>query len=323
MWNIEDIHQLQIEITTVCNARCPGCARLNLKKFNHMSLDSWNKIIQNFNNIKTIKFNGNFGDFICHPRSLEFLKLLPTNLNIEISTNGGIRDSDYWKELSEVLIKFKNHMVIFGIDGTDQITHSNHRINTNFEKVINNAKIFIQSGGNAAWKMITFEENKHQIVEARKLAILYKFKRFLLLNSYAHKLSNDLTSLNQNEYFEFLKFNYDFNPFEKIINSNNQENCFWNKMRMLQIMSDGSVWPCCYMALDNLDELPFIKNKKIPTLNEFSLKEILSSELFQNYFSNEIKKSEISFCNDRCPARVKTDTYYQYFKRKIINLEKI
>jgi MoaA/NifB/PqqE/SkfB family radical SAM enzyme len=263
MWNIEDIHQLQIEITSVCNAKCPGCARLNLKKFSHMSLEIWNKVIQSLinSNIKTIKFNGNFGDFICHPTSLDFLKLLPKNLNIEISTNGSIRTNEYWKELAKILLDFKNHIVIFGIDGIDQTSHSRHRINTEYNRIINNAQVFIQSGGIAAWKMITFKENKDQILEARRLAIQYKFKRFLLLNSYTQKLNNNLTALDQKEYFNLLKFNYDFSPLEKIAGKNGQENCFWNNMRMLQIMSDGSVWPCCYMALDDLEALPFIKNK--------------------------------------------------------------
>lgn len=325
MWNIEDIHQLQIEITSVCSAGCPGCARLKLKKFNHMNQNIWQQIVQpiNLKHIKKINFNGNFGDFIYHPTSVDFLDLLPRSLEIEISTNGSIRNEEYWIKLANTLKEFKNHLVNFAIDGVTNETHSRHRINTDLDQILTNAQTFIKSGGFAGWKMITFNENKHQIFQARKLSLAYKFKRFKILNSYSKKLSNGLTALNFNEYSFFSKLNFYLTPFEKVLENSDHNDCIWKHWRMVQILSDGSVWPCCFMSSDDVHQLPFVENKDIPTLGKYNLKEIFDSELFQNSFSKEIKKIGDSFCNKRCPARVEDHTYNKYYNNNSIILKKL
>ena len=46
--------------------------------------------------------------------------------------------------------KRHNFNIIFGIDGSDEISEL-HRCNTSFEKVINNAKAYINKGGKAHW----------------------------------------------------------------------------------------------------------------------------------------------------------------------------
>ena len=50
--------------------------------------------------------------------------------------------------------------VTFGIDGLQDTNHL-YRISTNFDKIIKNAKAFIDAGGFAKWHMLVFEHNEH------------------------------------------------------------------------------------------------------------------------------------------------------------------
>jgi MoaA/NifB/PqqE/SkfB family radical SAM enzyme len=57
-------------------------------------------------------------------------------------------------------------------------THKLYRRNTNWDKIIENARAFIQAGGNAEWVMTIFKHNEHQIDECRTLSSQFGFKNF-------------------------------------------------------------------------------------------------------------------------------------------------
>merc|ERR1711991_170093 len=83
-------------------------------------------------------------------------------------TNGGYKSKEWWS--------------VFAIDGLAD-THHLYRVNTRFERVIENAKAFIEGGGNAQWSFIRFGHNQHQEEQARKLAKEIGFKSFTACNS--------------------------------------------------------------------------------------------------------------------------------------------
>ena len=80
-------------------------------------------------------------------------------------------------QVDEVLIKKIDN--IFPIDGLAD-TNSMYRRMTNFDKIMDNANAFISAGGNAHWKMIEFEHNKHQIEEARTVGKENGFANFTI-----------------------------------------------------------------------------------------------------------------------------------------------
>ena len=73
MYNIEDIREVHLEISSLCNARCPECPR-NYRGFpyndgypeTNLTLDQVQQIFDpNFiGQIETLLINGNYGDFI-------------------------------------------------------------------------------------------------------------------------------------------------------------------------------------------------------------------------------------------------------------------
>ena len=187
MSNIEydKITGLHLELTTKCNAFCPMCNR-NYKgkvreklKMTELSLEDCKKILNKdfLSKLKLISMCGVFGDPINNRdllKIIEYIYSINPKVVINIYTNGSIHNRNWWTKLANTL---KNGRVIFGIDGLSKVSEL-HRCNTDFNKVISNAKTYIDAGGIAQWDYIVFKHNEHQVDEARKLSEELGFATF-------------------------------------------------------------------------------------------------------------------------------------------------
>jgi len=183
MYKYSDIRNVHLEISTRCNAACPGCPRnlcgvdiIDDFPLHDMTLDEAERIFtpQFLKQLKSININGNLGDFITAREGLAIVKYFRQHnkqLIIDISTNAGVR-SDIWAELAHlgVIVKF----CLDGLEGT----HELYRQQTRWSTVIDNAVAFIQAGGHATWKMIRFDHNQHQEEECRQLSKQLGFDSF-------------------------------------------------------------------------------------------------------------------------------------------------
>ena len=191
MYNYHDIRTVHLELTERCNASCPMCAR-NINggetnpwlHDNELSLEDIKKIFPNdlIQQLNHIYMCGNFGDPIVAKDTLEIFRhfsSVNSSILLSMNTNGSARQEDWWTELASVLGK---GYVIFSIDG---LTDTNHlyRKGTNFERIIKNAKAFIDAGGRAVWEYIVFAHNEHQVEEARNLADELGFEKFQVKKS--------------------------------------------------------------------------------------------------------------------------------------------
>jgi len=112
MW-YKSIKELQIELTSVCNAECPMCARnVNGKGLNpYITLKSlplkWFKDNITPKQIKQLKkmfFCGNMGDPASAPEFIEiaeYFKQHSPGLIVGLNTNGGLKTKDWWKRLGK------------------------------------------------------------------------------------------------------------------------------------------------------------------------------------------------------------------------------
>ena len=178
---------LHLETSSVCNAACPMCPRELDKGFNKdtdaVSL-SLNQIKDMFDetfirNLDSMFMCGNYGDPASAPECLEIFKYFK-NINPKISlgmhSNGSLRNKIWWGELGSILSGNKDYCY-FSVDGLKDTNHL-YRINTNFDKIIENAEAFIKAGGRAHWEYLVFEHNEHQVEEARHLAESMGFVNF-------------------------------------------------------------------------------------------------------------------------------------------------
>jgi MoaA/NifB/PqqE/SkfB family radical SAM enzyme len=183
VFNFNQLKGIHLEITNRCQAACPMCARNHHGGLPNPNLVEGDWTLEDFKKIMTPEvlnqleyyyFCGNFGDPMVNNdliSMVEYSNAIAPHVSIRIHTNGGARKTEWWKQLAEVCVE--NDTVIFALDGL-QDTHHLYRVNTTYERVVENAKAFIDAGGNAHWAMIVFKHNEHQVEECRKIAHDYR-----------------------------------------------------------------------------------------------------------------------------------------------------
>jgi MoaA/NifB/PqqE/SkfB family radical SAM enzyme len=266
IYNYRDIRILHLEISSLCNAECPLCPRnfngypLNTDYIEHnMTLAECKKIFvpQFVQQLTEILINGNFGDMVMNPETVDIIQYFKTanpDLKIHISTNGAARSSKFWQDLAEL-----NCEVAFCLDGLED-THSLYRRNTLYSTVLRNAQTFITAGGQAHWKMIQFDHNRHQIDSARLLSQQLGFVYFNLITSgrdtgpvfdrekkithilgdYRGSLDFDTLLARQNLP---LRLNNVAPPAKQIA-------CKVQKDKSIYVNSLGEIYPCCWLGFN-------------------------------------------------------------------------
>ena len=265
MLSVDQITSLDLEISSYCVASCPMCPR-NFYGMKHNAGYSVTSISQkNFqkvfgkkfvNRLKFVKFNGNFGDFNMNPEAaqiVEYLRENNKNVDIEIHTNGHSRDAIFWRRLAN-----SNPTVCFDLDGLED-THHLHRVGTSFSRVIKNAKSFIDAGGQAIWKMILFDHNKHQVTECRKLAHELGFCDFCVVNdgrndafvfnndgSYSHTIGTPQhrKPTDAHELLQWKKAH----KWSSAVKVKKTINCQAILDRRIFMSSNGDIFPCCWLG---------------------------------------------------------------------------
>lgn len=186
----ENISQLHLEFSALCNAVCPSCRRYPvagyevLPSINNSQVWTLAEVKERFpaNDIKHIKqylVNGNYGDFVTNHEAIDILEYLhqsSPNSSISISTNGSARSETWWADLAR---RCTNTEVFFCIDGLED-THNLYRRQTDWKTIIRNAQAFASAGGKSVWTMTTFEHNEHQIDQCRQLSKDLGFAKFEL-----------------------------------------------------------------------------------------------------------------------------------------------
>ena len=208
--------ELTIEVTSNCQAKCPGCIRHKVFNPNtdqvsappknwNLPVDVHNRLIDSVaDKIKYLTYDGSFGDSPFHPDFLELIEYSASKLkgdmpnetsgdgkgnlhpdfnglhDMTISTNGSYKPPSFWKRLGEILNEHLpgRHHVMFDLDGTDNETQNMYRVGTDFNKIIKNAEAFISGGGEAVWKMIPFDFNDELEETAKMLAAKHGFQKF-------------------------------------------------------------------------------------------------------------------------------------------------
>lgn len=239
---------LHLEPTDACNAACPQCAReqpslFDKSNLHHLTLPQIKELFndEQIQQLDKMLMCGVYGDPAAGKHTLEiyeyFRSINPT-ITLGMNTNGGLRQPQWWANLGKIL-NLQTDYVVFSIDGLSDTNHI-YRRNVNWDTVIKNAQAYIKHGGNAHWDMLVFEHNQHQVDQAEKLAQELGFKWFRA------KVSRRF-----NEYpVEFLKRPKRWA--DPIVNSGVIE-CQALKEHSLYISAKGTLYPCCFLGITNLD----------------------------------------------------------------------
>jgi MoaA/NifB/PqqE/SkfB family radical SAM enzyme len=297
MYKFDEITEVHLEITSKCQAKCPMCAR-NLQggKVNPL-IDLDEVTLEQFKEwfpvafimrLKSLYMCGNLGDPIVAKDTVAIFKYLRTHnssLQLRMHTNGSGRHAEWWKELAALDV-----YVIFGIDGLSD-THSLYRINTDWNKIIENATTFISSGGSARWDMIVFQHNEHQVEDCRLLSQQLGFAEFTVKHTSRFR-EGKLNVLNDEGKTINILFptSKSHSMIDKVKKAKEETlptiYCKAKKTNQIYISATGTVTPCCWTDMEYIIPLstPRIDYLDVighwPNLKKQSLHEIFTTGYF-------------------------------------------
>ena len=175
-----------INLTNLCNARCPQCQRtaeIGLGTLKDLPMITWS--LQDFMNyfpknclddIKEYSFCGTWGDPLM-AKDIEAICdyiLNNSQANILITTNGSIRSKDFYTRLGNK--SGKRLTMIFDIDGVDETMHQKYRRGTSLNKVLNNMLALSRTDAIVCSQTILFKHNQHHQKQIKELATVYGSK---------------------------------------------------------------------------------------------------------------------------------------------------
>jgi sulfatase maturation enzyme AslB (radical SAM superfamily) len=247
------------------NSGYPDC-ELSLEQFKHiLTPDVLAMIMQPTSSLNQksqgVSFNGNLGDFASARDAIEIVKYLTDhNVNVYINTNGSLRNTNWWAQLAHPRVT-----VGFALDGLAD-THSLYRQDTNWNKIVNNAQAFIAAGGQAIWRFIPFEHNRHQEEDCRALAKELGFLNFENIydgrdstpvftrtGEYSHQIGFDTRPAAAVPKIQDLLHGHITWFDAKTVVSNKDKtplnlHCTHKIHREIYIAANGTVYPCCYLG---------------------------------------------------------------------------
>lgn len=316
MYNFKDIKNIHLEITTKCQARCPMCPRringgmLNpLFELTEIDLDTFKEWfpVSFIQQLERINLCGNLGDPIIASDCLEILnyvKDINPNIHLRMHTNGSARNIQWWQRLAKT-----NTSVTFGIDGLAD-THKLYRIDTDFDKIIDNAGSFIRAGGVAEWAMLVFEHNEHQIEECRELSKTIGFNKFTLKHTSRFQ-DNKLHVLNNEGRTSHILYptqkskDMIFKIEESLKVDKPYISCKAQSGKEIYVSATGIISPCCWLdfswilprqdsRIEYMDRI-----NMLPSLKTQSFEEIFNSNYF-NSIADTWNNTPLKECAKQC-----------------------
>lgn len=158
----------------MCGSVAPGLEQVDLSLEDIRTIFGPSLVSQ----LQGIDFCGSYGDPAMAPDLLaivDHFRLGSPGSRLVIFSNGGLRAPAWWRELASVL--GRPSRVVFGIDGIGD-TNAVYRRNVVFDRVMANARAFIEAGGEAQWDFLVFKHNESQLAEAEALSREMGFAAF-------------------------------------------------------------------------------------------------------------------------------------------------
>jgi len=348
-WELEKL-KVNLDITTYCNAKCPQCNRTNkdgLERNSFVPLFHWTlpevKVAfpkEEMYYIHYLLISGTWGDAIMNPEVYDIADylcgVLPKGSRLQITTNGSIRDEDWWFKFSGLSVKHKGKLVVkFDIDGIDQEMHSYYRRNTSLDKVLKNMEAFSYNA-RAISQTIVFKHNQEHLKEIKELVEKHGSQEHVFVKSdrgFGIKEIKPYTFTDENGNQQILEradieFNETFMthfqdeiPDKKVL-------CKWGYDNFVKINFDGQVWPCCHFSdkeyheeYDKFKSLDIIKEYDLMRLDnniKFTpLSKILSNSWFRGKLQDSIENQPSEYCLKHCSTKVRPYSSMQHRTTKI------
>ncbi len=317
--NIEELH---VEITNLCNAACPMCARNNsgFGMSENPGWGSWSKgeakkvFSDSLPNLKRVFFCGTHGDPTAAPHLFEAVKICKERgLRVSIYTNGSARQEQWWKDLSQLLDE--KDKIVFGIDGIE--TNHLYRQKTDIKKILSHLQICCDSAVSTQWDFLVFKHNEYELEKCKDLARNMGVDHFFLRKT--ARFYNDIFEVRgANDRITHLleppissEYRHpDTNTIREIhqtLPKNYSIACGYRQLKKIYVNSRLEVFPCCYISDENERLRLNINPEKIQIpLKEFNLRHYDWTQILENSFYKKdfvdsfISKNVLDRCIRTC-----------------------
>lgn len=327
MYQLSDIRTIHLEMTERCQAGCPFCPRfmedgsVNPRLIN--AEISISKARQYFDKrlIKQLDrmfMCGNYGDPIIAKDTLEvfeYFRYTNRNISLDMHTNGGARDKDWWKDLASILYN-DSSTVTFSIDGLQDTNHI-YRKNVNWNKVMDSAESFIRAGGNATWSFLVFRHNEHQVNEAKRISEIMGFKKFVAKKSARFTSSRAKNNLDllpprnpdyQNENINLLQEIIETHGTVESFYDRNTIDCMVAAEKSIYVSARGLLFPCCWLGgiYDQRNEqlLDLLRSYDRIDLNKNTIDQVFDSGVFRDiektWSCSSTSEGKLKTCSKMC-----------------------
>jgi len=325
------IRKLQVDISSYCNAKCPGCARnkqggdtKDFLSLNHFDVDIWNRLVEHDINgieLESLRLNGNWGDAGMHPQLPQMMEkfiLHHPRTSIFIATNGGMQTTQWWEKLGHIMSASASHNVVFALDGLEDTNHI-HRRNVRYNKVIENIQAFVKGNGIANIVFTVFDHNQHQIDDIIQLGkdlgcfevqIRRSFKSYMPVKTDTENYA--VTSAWEKQDYDVMV--NDVEPISKLLPYEQVETkdtkCPWYNEGEVQIDPWHNVWPCCHISCNRFydfnDDVRIVKEIGFDKFNlkHQSLREILDSNYYNKTLDEAVKDASWKVCRENCDVHI-------------------
>ena len=264
---VKDLKVIEFELSSRCNARCPGCERTFKGEthpdlqLNDITLSQYKKILPSKDYIenKEICYCGVMGDPLVNP---EFYEICEYTLSMDpdvitVSTNGGLRSKEYWTKLGTLSSKDPRLTMGFAVDGFEKTNHI-YRVGVNWNKLVENMTAYSNAGGRGEWIYNPFDHNLDDIDKAKELANNLGFK-FLI--RYSVKQEKTVSAINKKTKETVNKISLTNHTYQhpedvrkkKVSKSSKTKSyspnikCKTIHEKEIFIGANYQMWPCCFL----------------------------------------------------------------------------
>ncbi len=332
MFSASRPYVFHIELTDKCNAGCPMCPRtdaMNFCKPNPENVFNVELSLEDFRRHFTddlcartteIVFGGAYGDPLAASEVLEITDhLTARGVRIAASTNGSLRNPGWWTRFGETMTRNGSRLELH-IDGLAD-TNPLYRVNTFFDKIMENARAYIATGARAEWHFIIFRHNQHQIEEAFRLSREMGFAQFTLIDTirfsggprYPYRMPDgelrhlELPTVKAADFTSFdggagLMARPD-EPEASPHPGTNGIDCKSAAFNRPYISAHGQVSACCWVTGSDEESAFFAGHRLGPeryNIRMRPLEDILLDEPFATLYAKAWKSDSLSTCRHKC-----------------------
>lgn len=322
-----------IEISSKCTLRCPRCARQEVPDTlvnTELDLEFFKKnFTEQFvrDNVEKITFCGDDGDPIYAHDLVPVIKYIKNikPVQIVIITNGSHKKAEWWSELGRVLDH--NDSVHFSIDGWDNDSNNQYRVNSDFDSILNGIRTLRSASScELIWATIAFGFNQNQINRMQLMALDLGMDKFQLTKS--TKFGSIYPAYGQNDSLEpspefvsgshrfertvvplWSKKSHRLDPslelFQKVKDYNGVLPLCQIGNKGLYIDAQGRLFPCCWVANR------YSHNNEWQTLaGQFSLHDRTLEQVIKDpFWVTEFTQFRWQECKTKCAKAVVNQDY--------------